>query len=143
MTSKGVLGPLDRENATSSLTRAAGSQITSCTITELSEWADDQLADGVYRWADGAEYDGELDDALRPHGRGGYVGAGGERYDGEFARGVRAGRGVSRLPGGDEYEGDWGDNQRHGRGTLRLAGGGSYEGGFEAGRRSGQVEAGP
>ena len=32
------------------------------------EWADDQLADGVYRWADGAEYDGELDDALRPHG---------------------------------------------------------------------------
>ena len=46
-------------------------------------------------------------------------------------------------PGGDEYEGDWGDNQRHGRGTLRLAGGGSYEGGFEAGRRSGQVEAGP
>ena len=56
---------------------------------------------------------------------------------------MRAGRGVSRLPGGDEYEGDWGDNQRHGRGTLRLAGGGSYEGGFEAGRRSGQVEAGP
>ena len=32
---------------------------------------DDRLAEGVYRWADGAEYDGELDEALRPHGRGG------------------------------------------------------------------------
>ena len=102
------------------------------------EWVGDKLADGVYRWADGAEYDGELDDALRPHGRGGYVGVGGERYDGDFARGVRAGRGVSRLPGGDEYEGGWAGDARHGRGTLRLAGGGSYEGCFEAGRRGGQ-----
>ena len=77
-------------------------------------------------------------DALRPHGRGGYVGVDGERYDGGFARGVRAGRGVWRLPGGDEYFGDWGENQRHGRGMLWLAAGCSYEGGFEAGWRSGQ-----
>ena len=61
----------------------------------------------------------------------------GERYDGTWSGGQRAGRGEQTLPDGSRYVGAWKADRRHGKGTLTLADGGRYEGEFKAGKRHG------
>uniref|UniRef100_A0A7S3ACP1 MORN repeat-containing protein 5 n=1 Tax=Haptolina ericina TaxID=156174 RepID=A0A7S3ACP1_9EUKA len=96
------------------------------------------LVEGLCRYADGGEYEGEFDDELRPHGLGCRTWADGRRYDGNFVHGAREGQGAERSAVGDEeYDGEWVADERNGKGTLRLPDGGVHEGFFRAGRRHG------
>jgi hypothetical protein len=69
----------------------------------------------------------------KPHGQGRAVYPDG-RYEGQFNKGVREGRGAASFPNGNRYEGDWKANQPEGRGTMVFADGTRYEGGWRAGR---------
>ena len=102
------------------------------------EWAKGVLVEGVVRFGGGGEYEGELDEAMRPHGAGSLTDADGLRYDGEFKEGLRHGAGVAQLADGAEYDGEWVAGERSGRGRLRSADGETYDGELKGGRRHGR-----
>ena len=67
----------------------------------------------------------------------------GEGVAGEYvgernAAGQREGRGKYVFADGDVYEGEWKANKQEGRGISRYASGGVYEGDFKAGEKDGQ-----
>jgi hypothetical protein len=67
----------------------------------------------------------------------------GEGVAGEYvgernAAGQREGRGKYVFADGDVYEGEWKANKQEGRGISRYASGGVYEGEFKAGEKDGQ-----
>ena len=66
--------------------------------------------------------------AGRPHGRGVWTGADGNRYEGDFVDGKAHGRGVFTWADGVRYEGGWVDGMPHGYGTAIAASGERYEG---------------
>ncbi|KDO35168.1 hypothetical protein SPRG_00014 [Saprolegnia parasitica CBS 223.65] len=99
------------------------------------DWVDGKKAGkGTMHWFDAAEtYDGDwLDDVQ--HGAGVHVWKTkekrGNRYEGEFANGVRDGYGVFYYANGARYEGHWEDNVKHGLGLFFFEDGTIYEGEF-------------
>ncbi|CAK4085668.1 unnamed protein product [Aphanomyces euteiches] len=89
---------------------------------------------GVMHWFDKMEqYDGDwLDD--KQHGNGVHVWKAqdkrGNRYEGEFANGVRDGFGVFYYANGARYEGHWENNVKNGPGLFFFEDGSIYEGEF-------------
>ena len=45
------------------------------------------------------------------NGRGVYIGAGGDRYEGEFRDGKKYGSGIFKFANGNECEGNWRENK--------------------------------
>jgi hypothetical protein len=84
-------------------------------------------ADG-YGIAKGKDsYEGDF--ALgRPHGKGTYTWADGERYDGEFLNGRISGKGSYKYKNGDRYDGEFSDGLRSGKGTHSYADGRTFSG---------------
>ena len=74
---------------------------------------------GVYAWADGSTYDGEVVAGMR-HGAGTFTGKGGfPRYEGQWKEGRRHGQGkLVYSDGGDVYEGEWIDDMREGQASI-------------------------
>ena len=97
---------------------------------------------------DGTRYEGEVNHAGDPHGRGVLTWSmrelwtdepnGEVRYEGEFIHGWFHGRGVLVWSVGYRYEGEFRDGERHGQGVETWTDGDRYEGEFRAGWRHGQ-----
>ncbi|OYU54683.1 MAG: hypothetical protein CFE25_15470 [Chitinophagaceae bacterium BSSC1] len=107
---------------------------------------------GIYKYSNGAVYDGDFVDSLMS-GIGVMVWPSGDKYIGEWKRGNRTGKGkfifkdgrvyegdfnAGKLNGkgtmiykdGSKYIGDWKDGNITGKGKISYASGGSYEGDF-------------
>lgn len=92
---------------------------------------------GVYRYQDGAVYEGNwVND--KKHGAGSYRLPNGSTYRGEFQNGYGAGMGVGTWSDGSRYEGTWWNDKPHGQGTKVYPNGRRYTGEFQEGRRSGK-----
>lgn len=72
-------------------------------------------------------YEGDMRAGML-HGRGAYVGPGGERYDGDWVNSKSTGQGILVLPNGDRYERDFVNANRTGRGVYQWSNGNHYEG---------------
>ena len=59
------------------------------------------------------------------------------RYEGQFCRGARHGRGTFRWNSGAVYEGEWKNDMRHGKGTYCYDNGIVYAGTWERNKRHG------
>jgi len=84
----------------------------------------------------GFDYEGGWLDG-KPHGRGRAVYPDG-RYEGQFNKGVREGRGAATFANGNVYDGEWKGNQPDGQGAMVFADGTRYEGGWRGGRFHGE-----
>jgi hypothetical protein len=102
----------------------------------------DSSLTGRYVYDDGERFEGRLGfDPARgpvPGGRGVWVGADGDTYDGDFVDGVREGIGTLTTADGATYAGDWSRGRRHGQGQATWPDGSSYTGAWERDRRHGQ-----
>ena len=73
------------------------------------------------------------------HGKGKYVFADGETYEGDFQDDVFCGVGVYHFAEGDVYEGEYVGDIMHGKGKYTFVDGRIYDGEFKAGRFDGKV----
>ena len=100
---------------------------------------------GSYYYANGDVYVGEfLDNVFHGVGvlrKGDFRECGrpcsGRSYQGEFARGLRHGRGKLATGFGDLYEGEFQEDAYHGQGTMAYANGDRYTGQWARGQREG------
>ena len=90
-----------------------------------------RLVEGSMRWHGGDEFRGEFQNDVM-HGRGSYFYADGRVFAGEFACGVKCGRGLM-TDGEDSFRGYWRDDVPHGVG-LRVQGQEKHCGVFDMGR---------
>ena len=92
---------------------------------------------GVYRYPDGAVYEGDYINDKR-NGGGKYVYSDGDVYEGDWHDNMKNGRGKYVFSDGDKYEGDWKDSFYHGKGIMTFANGDVYNGEYQNGRRNGK-----
>ena len=78
-------------------------------------------------------YIGAMNSAGQMHGKGRYLLATGDVYEGNFVSGIMHGPGKYSYADGSSYHGEFVDGKRHGKGRLTHADGSYYEGGFEGG----------
>ncbi|KAE8894330.1 hypothetical protein PF005_g2639 [Phytophthora fragariae] len=82
------------------------------------------------QWLRGEKYEGDFLRGLK-HGRGTWQTRSGDQYDGELKQGLYDGRGVCVYgASGDVYDGEFVRGLRHGRGELRFRNGSTYSGAF-------------
>lgn len=87
---------------------------------------------GSYRYPKGGEYEGWWYDGLR-QGDGTFTFFD-YRYEGEWDKDQKSGKGSLQFPNGATYVGDWVDDLPNGHGVYRAANGDVYEGGFRFGK---------
>eukprot|EP01040_Poterioochromonas_malhamensis_P010222 gene10222-11119_t len=92
---------------------------------------------GRFLYANGDIYDGEWNDGER-HGKGRQRFVSGDLYEGDWTDGIMQGKGKYSYVTGDVYEGDWREAMMHGIGTFRGAEGDVYEGEYDESRRHGK-----
>ena len=97
----------------------------------------------IDQWADGDRYEGEYRRGER-HGRGVETWKGtGEyagregRFEGQWRNGKKHGHGTQIRPDGGRYEGDWRNGKEDGHGTQIRPDGGRYEGDWRNGKEDG------
>lgn len=73
---------------------------------------------GIYRWANGAVYDGDWVNNERT-GKGKYIWANGDVYNGDWVNDVQQGKGEMTWQGREYYIGDWVNGVRQGKGRSR------------------------
>lgn len=67
--------------------------------------------------------------SIRFHGKGVYIFANGERYDGELRESAKHGRGVYLYVNGNKYDGEWMNDKKNGKGSYTyFASGEKYDG---------------
>ncbi|XP_010167541.2 radial spoke head 1 homolog, partial [Antrostomus carolinensis] len=86
------------------------------------------------------EYDGERNAEGERHGRGKAQLPNGDRYDGEYERGLRSGQGTYRFKNGAYYTGEYLQNKKHGKGVFFYPDGSKYEGDWVDDQRHGYGE---
>jgi len=73
---------------------------------------------GVMKWQNGDRYEGDWAEGLR-HGKGKYISKStGGKYDGEYSTDLKDGKGKYVFSNGDWYDGDWKDGLRNGQGVY-------------------------
>jgi hypothetical protein len=82
-------------------------------------------------------YDGYWKDDKR-HGGGVYKWTNGDCYEGEWIAGRMHGQGCFKWANGDEYTGCWHNGHMHGHGTKRMTNGDSYSGDWRNDRANGR-----
>ena len=60
------------------------------------------------------------------------------KYEGQYANGIKHGKGIMQLPNGSSYEGDFKNGEITGNGLRRWADGTTYSGSFKLGEMNGQ-----
>ena len=105
-------------------------------------YKDGRVCEGI--WKEGKiEYEGELDENGKPHGRGKKIYSLGT-YEGEWKDGLSDGKGTFMCMwhggefDGDVYKGQWKDNKMHGKGSYKWADGCSYEGEWKGSKKDGK-----
>ena len=83
-------------------------------------------------------YLGEMNHERQMHGKGKYVFATGDIFEGSFVQGKIHGPGKYSYANGSSYHGEFVDGKRHGKGRLTQADGSYYEGDFEEGHFHGK-----
>lgn len=96
-----------------------------------------RIGRGLYIWANGNRYEGQFL-ANRMHGQGTYRWADGRTYVGGFAAGRRQGRGALSWGNGNRYDGEFAGDLMHGQGVFSWSNGNRYEGRFQRGQPSGE-----
>ena len=77
---------------------------------------------------DGSYYSGMRDSKGKRHGKGLMVFANGDRYDGDWNKGIIDGHGTYTYANGLVYDGSWKNGEIKGHGTFRFANGNVMEG---------------
>ena len=92
-----------------------------------------------YNTKDGYEiYEGQFREDLC-HGKGKYIFANGEIYEGDFSYGgERMGNCTVKYPNGNEYNGKWSRNSECGKGTMKYKNGDIYIGNWDSNNQNGQ-----
>ena len=102
------------------------------------EWHSGDISKGKITTADGAHYEGEIQNR-QMHGQGIKISFDGSRYEGEFRwSGFIQGQVVHNYSENRRYEGEWKDGQRNGQGIMSYNDGRRYSGRFEKNFPSGQ-----
>ena len=99
-----------------------GAAIPSPPVKAASDKAASDKAATCEREVEG-EYVGERNAAGQREGRGKYVFADGDVYEGEWKANKQEGRGISRYASGDVYEGEFKAGEKDGQGTYLYASG--------------------
>lgn len=86
---------------------------------------------------DGSIYEGELSSAGLPHGKGLFIAASGDRFEGDWENGKIQGRCLMKTASGDTYNGSWSNNLREGYGIEKLSNGDIYQGQYENDKKNG------
>ena len=97
----------------------------------------DRSGKGKFVYANGDVYNGLWQNQLR-HGHGRFVRSDGYVYEGEFVADKKNGIGKEQTTRGDTYQGEFHKDLRHGKGTEISANGNQYIGEFFQGTRSGE-----
>lgn len=92
---------------------------------------------GTFIYANGDRYEGDWIHNKK-HGVGTYTFSNGDVYDGQFKSGVKHGSGVYRYAIGEVYHGDYANNLMEGTGTYKYQDGAKYEGEFKANAKHGK-----
>jgi hypothetical protein len=96
----------------------------------------DIVGKGVYMYANGNRYEGEFTRPCQKHGKGKFSWKDGSIYFGEFRNGLRSGKGKMTWVGGefngDCFEGEFLDGDVCGFGTYKYHNGNVYVGNFRA-----------
>ena len=96
------------------------------------------LRRAVIEFPSGQRYEGMVDAADLPHGRGVETHPdGGRRYKGDWVAGIREGRGVMTWEDGSKYDGEWRNHGREGQGIMLWSDGTKYDGEWRADEREG------
>jgi hypothetical protein len=86
----------------------------------------------------GVGYDGAMNSAGQPHGKGVGYDTHGNQYAGDWVEGKKNGKGAMVYSDGGKYEGEWVNDAIEGDGKYTWADdGGVYDGHFEKGKRDG------
>jgi len=91
----------------------------------------------VIDYGDGDKYEGEVNKAGEPHGRGTMFYKDGSRHEGEYLNGSRNGHGVFYYSTGDRYDGEWKDGVYDGHGIICYKDGDIFECDFKEGKENG------
>ena len=97
---------------------------------------DCQNGRGVYQFENGNKYSGDFRKGLM-NGRGAVVFANGNRYTGDWESGVREGRGIYYFANGNTYTGAFHKSRFHGQGTMTFVSGNKYTGNWENDQHNG------
>ena len=85
----------------------------------------------------GDRYEGEVNRAGLPNGKGVMYYSDGSRHEGEYKNGNRNGHGVFYYSSGDKYDGDWKDGLYDGHGIICYQSGDIFECDFVGGKENG------
>ena len=91
---------------------------------------------GMMTWPNGDRYEGQWKKGM-PHGEGTFTYANGIVYHGQWEKNVAKGQGTITMPNGVVIEGTW-TSMGDGTGIMTWADGTRYEGGFVSGAPQGQ-----
>ena len=86
-------------------------------------------------WKEGElDYEGDVDENGKPHGRGKGMFSSNNVYEGEWKNGLRHGKGTDESDNGSSYDGQWKHDKRNGKGitiTTHTDGSVEYDGEFK------------
>lgn len=91
---------------------------------------------GVFRYANGDRYEGDVSETFQREGQGVMQWESGDVYTGQFQADIIEGIGKKTYNDGDFYEGQWVNGKAHGIGT-QCSSGNVYKGCFENGKKTG------
>ncbi len=91
---------------------------------------DCQNGRGIYQFENGNKYAGDFRKGIM-NGKGTVVFANGNRYTGDWMAGVREGMGIFTLTNGNTYTGAFKKSRFHGQGTMTFRSGDKYIGNWE------------
>jgi hypothetical protein len=91
---------------------------------------DCQNGRGIYQYDSGNKYGGDFRKGV-PHGKGTVYFSNGNRYNGDWLAGTREGIGIYYFSGGNVYTGSFKKNRFHGQGTMTFSSGNKYIGQWE------------
>ena len=92
---------------------------------------------GTWQWDDGSKYEGEWKKDMK-HGRGTFTFANGDKYVGEYKDDLSHAQGTYTYANGDEYVGEYRNGKKHGQGTFTYKIGDKYIGEYKKNLMHGQ-----
>ncbi|MBL7815487.1 MAG: caspase family protein [Saprospiraceae bacterium] len=111
--------------------------VTCTTLTAQCMDGDCQNGRGTYQFENGNKYQGDFRKGLM-HGKGAIIFGNGNRYNGDWSGGMREGLGIYTFVDGKVYTGSFRKNKFDGNGTMNFPSGNKYAGKWENDQPNGQ-----